>query len=43
MLAIIWMIFGVGFQSFSVGAIIEIVVSLDKDNEELEDQIETIK
>jgi predicted acylesterase/phospholipase RssA len=37
------MLFGVGYQSFSIGAIIEIVLSLDRDNEELEEQIQTIK
>ena len=41
--AILWMIFGVGFYSYMVGNIIQIIESLDRDNEELQNKLETLK
>jgi hypothetical protein len=41
-LAILWMIFGVGFYSYVVGVIIHMIKVLDKDNEDLQRQLATL-
>ena len=42
-MAIIWMVFGVGFYSYNIGNMTQMISSFDIDNEDFQNKVDTLK
>ena len=42
-MAICWMVFGVGFYSYTIGNMTQMISSFDSDNQEIQQKLDTLK
>mmetsp|Transcript_21884 Transcript_21884/g.33954 ORF Transcript_21884/g.33954 Transcript_21884/m.33954 type:complete len:317 (+) Transcript_21884:863-1813(+) len=42
-MAIVWMVFGVGFYSYTIGNMTQMITSFDSDNHEMQNKLDTLK